>query len=781
MKTPKRMKNEFQLSLNFRQQLISEMTELSSVDVLIMNLIKGTLLPSALIWITSRPAAASQIPLKFINRVTEMHGFSNLQKEEYFRKRISNQHEAYLVISSIKKSTSLHTMCQIPVFCWISAEVLQKMLKQGNMKKIPKTLTEMYINFLLLQTNIRNQKYDDREELDTKQLLEINKDILLKLSKLAFVQLMKGNLIFYKDDLQECSIDLSDDLEYSGICSEIFHKQSLLYQRKVYCFVHLSFQEFLAAFHIFQCYLTKDMNTLTLFLTERPCVMTLETPMDDFLKNATEKALQNGKGHLDLFLRFLLGISLDSNQSLLQGLLTPTQSSLESIKKTSQYIKNKIYTQDLSAEKSINLFLCLLEMNEQSLYKEIQESLGSGGRDNKHVTPGQCSVIAYMLQMSDEVLDDLKIQDYNTSVDGRKKLVPAVKKCRKALFAGCELTENCCESISAALQSESCPLRELDLSDNYRLDRAAELLSNGFKSSQCKLEILKLIRCHFTADSCGVLVSDMITDTSALKNLDLSYNDLQDPGLQILCAGLMKSDCHLETLRLCCCGLSGESSQIFATVMTKEFSSLRDLDLSNNDLQDSGVELLSAGLKCVHCKLEILRLSGCMVTGEGCSSLALALELNPFHLKELDLSFNYPGESGEKLLSERLDDPQCNLETLRFDGSGPFRIKPGLKKYACELTLNPNTAHPLLLLSNKNKKVTYLMKDHLYPDHPERFDGRPQVLCSESLCGRCYFEAEWSEWGAEVGVTYKGIIRKGLIDSDLSLYEDSWSLLCEKL
>ncbi|CAL8238730.1 unnamed protein product [Lota lota] len=113
------------------------------------------------------------------------------------------------------------------------------------------------------------------------------------------------------------------------------------------------------------------------------------------------------------------------------------------------------------------------------------------------------------------------------------------------------------------------------------------------------------------------------------------------------------------------CGLSEKCCEALASVLSSITSSLRELDLSTNDLQDSGVKLLSAGLGSPHCTLEILRLSSCLVTQEGCASQASALSSNPSHLRELDLSYNHPGYSGVMLLSAGLKEPRWRLNTLR--------------------------------------------------------------------------------------------------------------------
>lgn len=423
--------DECRFPLDFRgTRTLIDPVEKASVDVLLINLIRGTLLPSARLWITSRPAAANLIPAEFVDRVTEVRGFTDQQKEEYLSKRFKNPEQSKRLISHIKTSSSLYIMCHIPVFCWITATVLEDMLLSHENEELPNSLTEMYIHFLVVQTKLKQVRSEDTHQTDAHWSPK-NCKIVQSLGKLAFEQLKRGNLIFYDSDLTQCGIDMTAALDYSGVFTQIFKEERGLYQDKVFCFVHMSVQEFLAALYVHLSFSQSGVNLLE-EAQRKSSPLKLWKPRSKatkFYKNAVNQALLSPNGHLDLFLRFLLGLSLKKNQKLLQGLLEQKRSNDITNQRTIKYIKEVI--RQNPPERSISLFHCLNELNDSSLVEEIQHYLNSGRLCTQVLSPGQWSALNFILLSSD--LDVFTLKKYSGTEEALLRLLPVIKACNKAV------------------------------------------------------------------------------------------------------------------------------------------------------------------------------------------------------------------------------------------------------------------------------------------------------------------------------------------------------------
>uniref|UniRef100_A0A3B3H9J6 NACHT domain-containing protein n=1 Tax=Oryzias latipes TaxID=8090 RepID=A0A3B3H9J6_ORYLA len=647
--------DESRLSLDFNNSpVVSDVTHKSSVNVLLTNLIQGRLLPSALVWITSRPAAANQIPPSCVDRLTEVRGFNDAQKEEYFRRRFPDEELSSRIISHIKGSMSLYIMCEVPVFCWITAVVLENLLPTEQRGELPTTLTDMYSHFLMVQTKRKKNKYQQEHQRSPQELTETDREVLLKLGRLAFEHLEKGNIMFYQKDLQQCGLDVTEASVYSGVCTEIFRRECGIFQKLVYSFVHLSVQEFLAAVYMFHCYSNRKVKVIEDFLKNN-----MENPsLDEFLSRVMKKSLQSQTGHLDLLVRFLHGLSVESNQRLLGGLLGQTEKNPETIQRAINNLK-KINSEGVSPDRSINIYHCLMEMKDLSVHQEIQEFLKSEKKSEKELSEIHCSALAYTLLMSEEVLDELYLNQYNTSDEGKRRLIPTVKNCRK--LTGCRLSETDCEIVASALKSNPSHLTELDLYNNNLEDSSMmKVLCSGLESPNCRLQTLS--GCCCSSYPCW-----------GSWGLALQLHGCKvDPSVVPVWVGTVAicitapEHTFLSDCRLMSCSLSEISCEDLFSALKKNPSNLTELDLSwNENLQDSGVLHLCGFLESPDCRLQTLRLWNCSLSKTSCAALVSALKSNPSHLTELDLSCNNLRSSDVQQLQDLVESPNSKLQTLR--------------------------------------------------------------------------------------------------------------------
>uniref|UniRef100_A0A3P9KP88 NACHT domain-containing protein n=1 Tax=Oryzias latipes TaxID=8090 RepID=A0A3P9KP88_ORYLA len=599
--------DESRLSLDFdNSPVVFDVTHKSSVNVLLTNLIQGRLLPSALVWITSRPAAANQIPASCVDRLTEVRGFNDAQKEEYFRRRFPDGELSSRIISHIKGSMSLYIMCEVPVFCWITAVVLENLLTTEQRGELPTTLTDMYSHFLMVQTKRKKNKYQEEHQTSPQELTETDREVLLKLGRLAFEHLEKGNIMFYQEDLQQCGLDVTEASVYSGVCTEIFRRECGIFQKPVYSFVHLSVQEFLAAVYMFHCYSNRKVKVIEDFLKNN-----MENPsLDEFLRRVMKKSLQSQTGHLDLLVRFLHGLSVESNQRLLGGLLGQTEKNPGTIQKAINNLK-EINNGGVSPDRSINIYHCLMEMKDLSVHQEIQDP-------EVIVMINQISVKNHLQRMKGlKMIKNKNMKEENQSPVS--VFVPLHRFSQQ-----CGLSETHCKIVASALKSNPSHLTELDLRNNILKDSSMEVLCSGLESPNCRLP--------------SSWTSSCIT---APEHTFLSHCRLRD------------------------CSLSEISCKVLVSALKKNPSNLTELDLSRNNLQDSGVLHLCGFLENPDCRLQILRLKDCRLSKTSCAALVSALKSNPSHLTELDLRLNDLQDSDVQQLQDLVESPNSKLQTLR--------------------------------------------------------------------------------------------------------------------
>ncbi|KAG5277973.1 hypothetical protein AALO_G00093450 [Alosa alosa] len=781
--------DESTLPLNFQSDFVSDVTETTTLDVLVTNLIKGNLLRSACIWMTSRPAAAGQIPSEYVDRITEVHGFKKEQREEYFMKRIDDQDRAQQIFSHIKTKQSIYIMCHIPVFCYIAATVLLEMLGEYDSAEIPSTLTEMYIYFLIIQLDKKKRKYDGVKP-DKRNILEANRVFLYLLLKKAVeksLQSKNGHWDLFLRFLLGISLESSQKLLEGLLTRPLSENRKENLKSLELIIKHLkgvggkniSPDQFINLINCLSEMKDRSLqNDLQSFIYEKQ----QEAELSPAHCSALADALLKSEDVLDEFDIGKYNTTEDGEQRLVpvvkwcrKARLTCCNLNEQSceivasvLQSASSYLK-ELYLDSSTMPDSGLKAVCGSLTNSNCMLERLSLAGCSRTENNMFENLGSS-----LQSMRDSRLVDLDLSCCSCNVKAMRDLTASLMnphcKVKRLSLRKCSLSSSHCEDLASILCSSTSSLKELDLRENDLQDSGVELLSSGLQNSQCTLEILRLSASKLTLASWRCLTSVFHGE------LDLSESRLLMSELEQLSAAMRSQDCRVNTLRLKQCFLKNNYCEVLASVLSSDGSHLKELDLSDNDLQDSGVELLSSGLQSPQCTLEILRLSFCGVTENGCEFLASALSANPSYLRELDLSYNHPGETGVKLLTERKDDQDCKLDTFIVDHDAECWLKSGLKKYACELTLDPNTAHRDISLSKDHQKLT--VSEQNYPDHPDRFRKYEQVLCREGLTGRCYWEAEWDTAMMYVGAAYR---KQGIKERDcrLGFNDTSWGLLCQ--
>ncbi|XP_067292718.1 NACHT, LRR and PYD domains-containing protein 3-like [Pseudorasbora parva] len=538
--------HEFKLPLDFTNtKSITDPNKPASVTDLLTNLIMGNLLPNAQIWITSRPAAANQIPAQYIDRVTEIQGFNDEQKEEYFRKSISDPIMANKVISHIRTSPRINSMCYSPDYCRFITAIPEEIISTGG-SDLPKTLTQMYSRFLLAQTEPNRER----------------KETIRALGKIAFHLLVNGSSLF---------CDEPDGLSAERVKASSSIIKVIDEQRKSFCFMDHRTQAFLAALYVTEiinggnAVHLRDLSSLKLEYGERS--------LTDYnlLQKVMNIALQK---QMDLFFCFLLGLTLESSQRTLKDLLTQRRRSSSSSLATIQHIKTMITnsSSENAVENSL-LFDALKELDDRYLIQQIKTHLKSGLR----LSPVEFSSLMIVLLNPEEQLDQIK---------------SVVKT-----FGEHELR---------SLRSNPSHLRELDLSGNILGDSGVKLLSDLLEDPQCKLEKLELRSCQISDKGYDVLSSALRSNPSHLRELDLSKNNITCSGVKQLSDLLEHPQCKLKKLGLRSCQITDRGYVVLSSALRSNPSHLRELDLSKNSISELGVKMLSALLADPQFKLEKL-------------------------------------------------------------------------------------------------------------------------------------------------------------------------------
>ncbi|KAF4085789.1 hypothetical protein AMELA_G00099000 [Ameiurus melas] len=343
--------------LDFQKNpIVTEITTPAPADALLTSLIKGDLLPHACVWITARNPTARKIPSDRINRLTELKGFGDAQKDEYFTKRTKDPTLGHRVLACVKDTPGLYDACYLPLFSWIVSYVYELRLQnRGFLESVP-ALTTFYVQYVIVLMN-RKIERSVGTGFDASQWKESDVTFLMKMGELALKMLVEEKNVFYEDAVSRSALDLHDVTHRVGISFET-DEPTNENGRRSFRFVHPSIQTFMAAVYV---YVKFRMTGENVFERQRS---SRERSVYELFKPVIDRVLARRNGHMDLFLRFLLGLVARVTEMSLRGHLLPQRHpEPKGVEDTIKYARKKI-KENAVPERCRNLELCLMELEE---------------------------------------------------------------------------------------------------------------------------------------------------------------------------------------------------------------------------------------------------------------------------------------------------------------------------------------------------------------------------------------------------------------------------------
>uniref|UniRef100_A0A8D1L7J0 NACHT, LRR and PYD domains-containing protein 12 n=1 Tax=Sus scrofa TaxID=9823 RepID=A0A8D1L7J0_PIG len=601
-------------------------------EVLLSSLIRKKLMPELSLLITTRPTALEKLHRLLEHpRHVEILGFSEAERKEFFYKYFPSEEQASHVFSFVRDNEPLFTLCFIPMVCWVVCTCLKQQLEGGGLlRHTSRTTTAVYLLYLL-------SLMQPKPGTPTLQPPPNQRG----LCSLAADGLWHQKILFEEQDLRKHGLEVADVSSFLNM--NIFQKD--INCEKFYSFIHLSFQEFFAAMY----YILDGGDSRS-------------GPEQNITRLLSEYAFSE-RSFLALTVRFLFGLLNEETRCSLEKMLgwkVSPHAKMELL----EWIRSKAQSEGSTLKQgSLEFFSCLYELQEEEF---IQQALShfqvvvvnSIATKMEHMVSSFCAKNcrnAAVLQLYGAA--------YNADgEDGvRWPQMPLAQSLKR-----CQISSSACQDLALALIANKHLVR-MDLSGNSLGLPGVKLLCKGLRHPKCRLQMVQLRKCQLEAGACQEIAS-VLSSSRHLEELDLTGNALEDSGLRLLCQGLRHPVCRLRILWLKICQLSAAACEDLAATLSGN-QSLMELDLSLNELGDPGVLLLCEGLRHPQCKLQTLRLGICRLSSAACEGLSAVLQVN-HHLQELDLSFNDLGDCGMSLLCEGLRHPTCRLQKLWLDSCG---------------------------------------------------------------------------------------------------------------
>ncbi|KAM4642292.1 NACHT, LRR and PYD domains-containing protein 3-like [Discoglossus pictus] len=595
--------------------------EKNSMEILLNSILRKIVLPRASLIITTRPYSLGRLKACLgFPRYVEVMGFTEKNREQYFYNFFENKEQAVKAVEIIKENETLFTMCVVPITCWIVCTVMKQQMKRG--LNVAKTINSIYL--LYVKSLI---KYHFR---DTSQSVL---SCVKKLCALAKDGVREKKILFDEGDIRDHGLSMSE-IESTFLNENIFQMDIDFFN--TYNFIHFSVQEFFAALH----FVLIEQKSAS---SEDPssCLMEL-------LKNSEYNH------HLTLTVCFLFGLCGEKQKKDIEGIFG-CKISMRIQPTLEKWLRERSETVI-----SRDFFDYFYETQDEDFVRRMmsQYKILNVEKPNTNIR-----AISYCLMNSSRHDHVINLSYFAINRNSLEILSPGLMKCSEIKLHHCDMTSSCCKDLHRVMIT-SRALIKLDLRWNELGDSGVKLLCDGLKHPNCTVQELRLERCGLTLSCCKDLHNVITTNRSLIK-MDLRENKLGDSGVKLLCDGLKHPDCTLQKLGLECCALTSSCGADLQDVITTNRSLIK-LKLSSNNLGDSGIKVLCDGLKGPYCTLQKLRLCDSALTPNCCKDLHNVITTNR-SLITLDLSNNELGDSGVKLLYDGLTHPNCSLQELRLN------------------------------------------------------------------------------------------------------------------
>ncbi|KAM9372947.1 NACHT, LRR and PYD domains-containing protein 12-like [Phaethornis superciliosus] len=602
------------------EELSSDPREPRPLETTLRSLLKKILLPKSSLLITTRPAALQSLGRCLEGEdYVEILGFSGARREEYFHRYFENDAKAAMAFGFVRSNESLQSLCVIPVLSWGLCTLLgQELQKKKTLAECSKGTTGMSLFYLSWLLRSRDRDRDNLQQF------------LHNLCSLAAEGIWKHKVLFEEKEIKGCGLDQPDLLPL--FLNEKISKKEVE-QENLYSFTHLHLQEFFGALF----YVLEDDEGVVggsgALLKDVSLVL---------------ESYSQSRGDLSLVVRFLFGLLSQKSMEDMDGLgcrISPgareellrwLQGRLRGLSQPGQELKVR----------DLDTFHFLFELRETSLVQSTLGGFSAVELQDIQVTLCDQMALSFCIQhwaglgslslRGCSFHQELPCSRGNSQGQEEpgspihllcRALGQAGSDLRTLRFWWCRLSQSCCVELGELLAQ--CPrLTQLELGDTTLGDTALRLLCQGLQQPHCHLRVLRLWYSGLTSAGCEDLVA-LLATSPHLEELDLSYSErLRDPGAQVLCQGLQGQACHLHTLRLGSCQLTGASCPALGAVLL-ENPQLSCLDLSDNDLGTQGVLQLCHHLRHPSCLLQTLGLSTAGLAEEALQELEALRDLKP--------------------------------------------------------------------------------------------------------------------------------------------------------